>query len=390
VKIGLFHSSLPAYSETFILSKIRGLIQEGHDVRMYLANASSQPTDFPYVNPYPRRGLLFMLVAPWVMIFLFLTRSSVVLKLWKKEKADNKTFSACLKSIYVNAHILQAKKLDWLHFTFSTFALGRENVASAIGAKMAVSFRGFDVGIYPLKHPGCFARLWQVVDKVHTISDDLYALALENGLLSSIPMQKIRPAILYNKLKVKENSGFIKAECAIVSIGRLEWKKGFTQALLAMQMLKENGIRFSYKIVGEGTMKEELRFAIDDLGLKDCVHLVGKLPHEEVFNFLNDADLYIQPSVQEGFCNALLEAQGTGLLCIASDAEGLSENIMDGETGWIVPKRDQLALASKIEEVIGMGIEKRKLVALRAVARIREEFKIDRLVNEFKSFYNLN
>jgi colanic acid/amylovoran biosynthesis glycosyltransferase len=390
VKIGLFHSSLPAYSETFIVSKIRGLIQEGHDVRMYLANASSQPTDFPYVNPYPRRGLLFMLVAPWVMIFLFLTRSSVVLKLWKKEKADNKTFSACLKSIYINAHVLRARDLDWLHYTFSTFALGRENVASSIGAKMAVSFRGFDVGIYPLKHPGCFDRLWNVVDKVHTISDDLYALALENGLPSSVPKQKIRPAILYNKLKVKENSGFIKEECAIVSIGRLEWKKGFTQSLLAMQVLKENGIRFSYKIAGEGTMEEELRFAIDDLGLKDCVHLVGKLPHEEVFNFLNDADLYIQPSVQEGFCNALLEAQGTGLLCIASDAEGLSENILDGETGWIVPKRDQLALANKIEEVIDMGIEKRKLVALRAVARIREEFKIDRLVNEFKSFYNLN
>lgn len=389
MKIGLFHSALPAYSETFILSKIKGLIQEGHDVRMYLGNASTKPADFPYVNPYPRRGVWFALVAPWILIFLFLKRPSVVLKFWKKEKADNKNFAACFKSVYVNAHILQAD-LDWLHFTFSTFALGRENVAAAIGAKMAVSFRGFDISLYPLKHPGCFSRLWKVVDKVHTISDDLYGLALENGLSSSVPMLKIRPAILFENLKVKVNSIFLQEACAIVSIGRLEWKKGFMYAFQAMRRLKDAGIKFTYKIAGTGAMEEELRFAIYDLGLEDCVQLVGKLKHEEVFDFLKAADVYIQPSVQEGFCNALLEAQGTGLLCIASDAGGLPENVLDGETGWIVPRRDHLALVAKITEVISLPLEEKNSIRLKAVARIREEFKLERLIGEFQAFYNTN
>ncbi len=388
MKIGLFHSSLHAHTETFILSKIRGLIRDGHDVRVYLANKSTEITDYPYVNPYPRRGLLFLFVSPWVMLFLFFTRTSVVMKFWRSEKAVGKSLQFCLKSIYINAHVLNVKDLNWLHFTFSTFALERENVAAAIGAKMAVSFRGFDMGIYPLQHPGCFSRLWKVVDKIHTISDDLYKLALKDGLPESIPMQRIMPAIDTSKLKIKNNLGTIKDVCSIVSIGRLEWKKGFIYALQAMHVLKERGFKFTYKIAGTGKIEEELRYAIYDLKLEDHVQLVGKLTHDEVFNFLHDADLYIQPSVQEGFCNALVEAQGTGLLCVASNAEGLAENILPENTGWIVPKRDHLALTNKIEEIIMMEYKERSRIATAAVTRVSKEFKIERLIKEFRLFYN--
>lgn len=384
--IGIFHSALPSYSETFILSKIRGLIAKGYVVKVFLANSANDKTDYAYINPYPRKGMLFLLAAPWVLLILFLTRATVVSRFWAKERADKKTFWACLKSFYINAHVLRVKNLDWLHFTFATFAIDRENVASAIGARMAVSLRGFDIGIYPMKHPGCYTRLWRRVDKIHTISQDLYELALHNGLSPEVAVQKIAPAILTEKLKVKTVAP-LRESVQIISIGRLEWKKGFVYALQAMHHLKQDGVKFNYKIAGTGTMEEELRFAIYDFGLQDEVQMVGKLSHAEIFEFLNKADLYIQPSVQEGFCNALLEAQGTGLLCIATDAEGLRENVVDGVTGWIVPKRDSAALASRIKNVIELPYSDQEKITKTAKLRVLNEFKIERLVNDFSKFY---
>ena len=79
-----------------------------------------------------------------------------------------------------NQHII-SEPLDWLHFGFGTLALHRENVAAAMGAKMAVSFRGFDIGIYPLKYPGCYLKLWNKVDKIHVISNDIRELVYKHG-----------------------------------------------------------------------------------------------------------------------------------------------------------------------------------------------------------------
>ena len=73
-------------------------------------------------------------------------------------------------------------------------------------------------------------------------------------------------------------------------------------------------------------------------------------------------DFYIQYSIQEGFCNAVLEAQAMGLLCIVSDADGLSENVLHNETGWVVPKRNPTLLAQKMIETIDLNdTEKSKI-----------------------------
>ena len=47
-----------------------------------------------------------------------------------------------------------------------------------MGIKSSVSFRGYDIGLYPYDNPGCYDLLWEKIDKVHTISDDLYNKAI--------------------------------------------------------------------------------------------------------------------------------------------------------------------------------------------------------------------
>ena len=72
---------------------------------------------------------------------------------------DGKSLKNSLKLIILNQFFLK-EKLDWLHFGFGMLAKDRENVAEAIGAKMAVSFRGYDLYLSPLKHPGCYDLLF--------------------------------------------------------------------------------------------------------------------------------------------------------------------------------------------------------------------------------------
>ena len=102
---------------------------------------------------------------------------------------------------------------------------------------------------------------------------------------------------------------------------------------------------------------------------------------------MNESDIYIQPSYQEGFCVSVLEAQATGLLCIVSDADGLKENVIDGETGWIAPKRDPEGFAGKITEVINMSFEKRKETALKARQRVEKEFSLEDQKKKFIEFF---
>ncbi|TFB13069.1 glycosyltransferase, partial [Microbacterium sp. 3H14] len=97
------------------------------------------------------------------------------------EKRQKTSVKRSIEKIYINSTLLKLE-VDWLHFGFATMAIERELVAKAIGAKMAVSFRGYDINVYPLKHAGCYKKLWQQVDKVHSISEFLIQKAYALGL----------------------------------------------------------------------------------------------------------------------------------------------------------------------------------------------------------------
>ncbi|RME25977.1 MAG: glycosyltransferase, partial [Deltaproteobacteria bacterium] len=132
---------------------------------------------------------------------------------------------------------------------------------------------------------------------------------------------------------------------------------------------------------------ERLCFAAHQLGISDRVHFVGKLPHEAVKKNMEEADIYLQYSLQEGFCNAALEAQAMGLLCIVSDAEGLPENVLHGVTGWVVPKRQPKLLAQQIEAVLQMPAAEHECIRQKAVERVKREFNLEKQREKFLKFY---
>lgn len=389
MRIGLVLPEVPGYSETFFTSKIKGLQESGHEVIVFSNKKTGQKFNYEVKSPYPvseKRSFRQFILFTVILITTFLKNPSNSIELFKLESKNGKSISESLKSVYINSHILSSK-LDWLHFGFTTMTQKRENVAEAIGAKMSISFRGYDINIFPLKNKDCYKNLWRKVNKVHTISEYLYSKALSLGLSQEVEFQKITPAIDISSFKVKDEIGKINTKIKILTVGRLNWIKDYETSISAMKILNERGIDFTYNIIGEGAELERLTFAVYQSGLQDKVNFLGKKKHSEINRIMRESDIYLQPSMQEGFCVSVLEAQATGLLCIVSDADGLKENVIDGVTGWVVQRRSPEELADKVIEVLKFSDEKRKETAVNARKRVEEEFTIEEQKIKFQKFF---
>ncbi len=387
MNIGIVLSNCPGYSETFFNSKIKGLQESGMGVTLFCQKKDDSFQLCPVVVA-PKVSANPILMAGYFLkeFIQLLPYSKRVIRFIALEKKEGSSLLQIVKMLYLNAHLLKSS-LDWLHFGFSTLAIGSETVAKSIDAKMAVSFRGFDIAVYPVKHLDCYKKLWKYLDKVHTISNDLLVLAKTHGLPETIPVVKITPAIDVNFFKEEQPNIAPAAKIVFMTTGRLHWKKGFVPTIEALALLKSSGLNFIYKIIGEGNEYERIAFAAYQLGLQNEVQFLGKLPHNEIKQQLASATIYLQYSIQEGFCNAVLEAQAMGKLCIVSNAEGLSENVLHEQTGWVVPKYSPKALANKIQEVLALSAEEKIRITQTAQKRVKDEFNIEKQQREFIDFY---
>ena len=390
MRVGIVLSSSPSYSETFFNSKIIGLQKQGVAVVLFCKKKDKDFKLCTVIEP-PKVSSNVMVMAYYFIkeIVKLLPYRKEVARFVRLERKKGISSVKILKAMYVNSQLLKAK-VDWLHFGFATMALERENVAQAIGAKMGVSFRGFDIAIYPLKHPNCYQYLWQKVDKIHTISNDLLQIAYTLGLPKTIPVAKITPAIDVTFFTPNTVTPLTASQpIQFLTVGRLHWKKGHIQTLQALAQLKAKNIIFTYTIVGGGTQAEQerVRFVAQELNIEDAVVFKGKLNHQAVKQAYQQADVYIQYSISEGFCNAVLEAQAMKTLCVVSSAEGLPENVLHNQTGWVVPKLSPTLLAKQLEAVYLLpDIEKEK-IKQQARQRVQEQFTIQKQQKAFNKFY---
>lgn len=391
MKIGLVLPALPGYSETFFRSKIRGLAAQEHEVILFIGNGKAVKTDLPCrvkvqapVRSFPLLNGIRVLSA---FVQSWLLQPKITQRYIALERQSGSGWATVLKRLYLNRHILSERQLDWLHFGFATMALEREHVAKALGAKMAVSFRGYDVSRFPLKNQQVYQSVWPKVDKVHSISNALLTQGYKLGLHLDTPYQKITPAIDVAYFSHKINSKNLAQPVQFLTVARLHWVKGLEYTLQALSLLKTQGIDFRYTIIGDGAEYERLVFAAHQLGIRAQVHFAGRIPHEQIKSYYEQADIYLQYSIQEGFCNAVLEAQAMGLWCIVSDAEGLPENVLHEQSGWVVPKRQPQLLAAQIVEVLQMDPVRLDEIRQFAIQRVQEEFNLEKQQREFLEFY---
>lgn len=156
--------------------------------------------------------------------------------------------------------------------------------------------------------------------------DKKKVVAIPNGYdlekIKKLADEAIEPEVL-NRITGKK---------IICNVGRLSPQKGQGHLIRAFQKVHDNIPDSVLLIAGEGPQEQYLNDLIKQLDLNDCVIMLGHT--ENVYKYLNKSDLFVFPSLFEGFPNALAEAMCVGLPCIASDfrtgaREIIAPDIMD-------------------------------------------------------------
>ncbi len=186
--------------------------------------------------------------------------------------------------------------------------------------------------------------------------------------------------------QLREQLGLPGSARVLASVGRQVGWKGLRVILEALPLLPRD---VHYLVVGEGPDEARLREQAAQLGLAERVHFCGRIAHEELPQVLAQADLLVQPSLgEESFGITLVEAMACALPVLASRQGGMTEIVLPGATGELLPAGEVGAWRGAI---VAMLAQPDRMRALGAAGRERvvAEFtwaanaaKLERLLQE--------
>ncbi|WP_371195032.1 glycosyltransferase family 4 protein [Glaciecola sp. SC05] len=143
----------------------------------------------------------------------------------------------------------------------------------------------------------------------------------------------------------------------IITVGRLQQRKGQDKMIEAMPLILEKHPEAVYVVIGNGECKDELQASITELGLEASVSLLSEISDADMIACYQQCDLFILPNRTidndiEGFGMVLVEAQACGKPVIAGDSGGTKETMVVGESGWVIDCRQANHIAIQLNELI--------------------------------------
>jgi glycosyltransferase involved in cell wall biosynthesis len=201
---------------------------------------------------------------------------------------------------------------------------------------------------------------------------------------NGIALEKFAPAITKG---LRPAFGVADEDLVLATIGNLRRLKGHEDLLRAIHLVKGKYPRLRLLVVGrDAGMRSQLEQLIVELGLPDHVRLLGE--RSDVARVLSLADVVVQPSHEEGFSNAVLEAMACGRPLVATNVGGNPEAVRDGVDGLLVPARNPAALADAVDR-LASAPELRERMGRNGRRRVESEFSMARMVERFAEWYEV-
>jgi len=228
--------------------------------------------------------------------------------------------------------------------------------------RLILTFHGSEI----LKFAGSPVRRWLAgrlirhATRVSTLSNYTQELLLSHFPEAAEKIYLTPGALRSDFAVVPRATGGRKDKIVVLTVGRLHPRKGQLETLRALQMLPPTvRAQLEYWVVGgqnKGRYESQLRWAAaaqPDL----AVRFFGNLPDEELAGIYERADIFAMTSLNlersvEGFGLVYLEAAAHGLPVVAHDVGGVSEAVIDGVTGLLVPPDRPAQLAAAFEKLI--------------------------------------
>lgn len=170
----------------------------------------------------------------------------------------------------------------------------------------------------------------------------------------------------------------------IGSVCRLVEQKGLRYGLRGFAHVADRVPDAHYVIAGEGPLRAALDAEVRALGLPDRVHFLGwRSDAHAVFAAL---DVFLAPSLWEGFGLVFLEAMALGVPIISTQVSAIPEVVIDGDTGWLVPPRDADAIAAALLHAL-TDADARRARGAQGRRRLETTFTPDVMVDQTLAVY---
>ena len=154
--------------------------------------------------------------------------------------------------------------------------------------------------------------------------------------------------------------------------------KGQADVIKALAALKKQGIRMEYELAGSGD-PSRLRTLAQRLGVEDQVHLLGSVPHDKIFAWLETIDLYLQPSKQEGLPRAVVEAMSCACPVAGARTGGIPE-LVDEE--WIFRPGDVKDICRILQKAAAEDLSRQAQRSFQVATRYEKD-RLEQLRGEF-------
>jgi glycosyltransferase involved in cell wall biosynthesis len=173
---------------------------------------------------------------------------------------------------------------------------------------------------------------------------------------------------------LRQRLGIGAEELVFLSVGRLQFNKGFDVLAAAFQRLAVTGgplgdTRWRWVIVGTGPFRPAIEQAVERAGIGAYVQFAGAAPDAELHAWYEAATIFVHPTRYEGSSLVTLEAMAHRRPVVATRAGGLPDKIRPGRNGWLAEPGDAASLADALREAIAararlaeMGARGREIV----------------------------
>lgn len=172
----------------------------------------------------------------------------------------------------------------------------------------------------------------------------------------------------------------------LLYFGRLEYEKGVHDAIAALPRIRRTHPGTTLTIAGDGTQLDFLVEQARRHKVRKAVKFTGRVDHSQLLGLLHSVDAAVLPSLYEPFGIVALEAAAAGTPLVTSNAGGLGEAVIDGETGLSHPPGDAAALVAAVRTVLDdPAAAQRRATAARA--RLTSDFSWQTVAAETTQVY---
>ncbi len=357
----------PSFTQTFCVREVEQLMRMG--VKPLIFSIRDTRTEeiqhfpselFDMVHFLPGKEELTRIVRKWKDEHKLPRAAALTLREWGDRPDKARAYEAAYIAKVLN-DMPRSERPAHVHSHFA--GVGARTcwwMRKFCGTSFSFTAHANDIFCKPEDETVPFHRLFEDAALVVTVSD-----FTARQLREQFPFAAKRVRRVYNGMdlepfkKARANANRSWSAGGITSVGRLIEKKGYPDLITACGMLRDRGVTFRCRIVGEGPLEDELRMQITTLNLEEMVRLTGPLGINEIRRLLaEETQVFALACATErdgGMDNlptVLMEAMAASLPCVSTRLAGVPEMVLDAETGYLVNERDPAALADRLQTLL--------------------------------------